>query len=262
MRICTFYLYWFCYWRYWFWKWFCYRCCICLKVLWGNWRWSLVSQESVISLSFPLIPWNDLTSVLTFSSLIFKLEYPKCQQPVQIKNIFIFKSCFIILKIFRKKDLIKMRLLCPIYKLNWRLLIEGIRAIVFYVLQLYLDTVSKCLLEYFAQSRIFRDILDGHLCLLLSVMLQLSTFYLPTIFSISFFSQIYFCKSVIKYWPESSKLLIRCFCVTFWPPISIIYKSFYKFFCRNKMCLNFYDFLQRVLFQLHFHKSSHVSYMV
>ena len=103
------------------------------------------------------------------------------------KNIFIFKSCFIILKIFRKKDLIKMRLLCPIYKLNWRLLIEGVRAIVFYVLQLYLDTVSKCLLEYFAQSRIFRDILDGHLCLLLSVMLQLSTFYLPTIFSISFF---------------------------------------------------------------------------
>ena len=86
--------------------------------------------------------------------------------------------------------------------------------------------------------------------------------FADNLFHFFFFSQIYFCKSVIKYWPESSKLLIRCFCVTFWPPISIIYKSFYKFFCRNKMCLNFYDFLQRVLFQLHFHKSSHVSYMV
>ena len=34
---------------------------------------------------------------------------------------------------------------------------------------------SKCVLEYFAQQGIFEDILDGHLCLLLSVMLQLST---------------------------------------------------------------------------------------
>ena len=125
-----------------------------------------------------------------------------------------------------------------------------------------IQTAPNVFLNILLGRGIFEDILDGHLCLLLSVMLQLSTFYLPTIFSISFFSQIYFCKSVIKYWPESSKLLIRCFCVTFWPPISIIYKSFYKFFCRNKMCLNFYDFLQRVLFQLHFHKSSHVSYMV
>ena len=34
---------------------------------------------------------------------------------------------------------------------------------------------SKCVLEYFAQPGIFGDILDGHLCLLLSVMLQLPT---------------------------------------------------------------------------------------
>ena len=72
---------------------------------------------------------------------------------------------------------------------------------------------SECVLEYFAEQQgIFEDILDGHLCLLLSLMLQLSThlLYLPPIFFR--FLKVVFQKGVVKRWTEFEKWSGRGFC--------------------------------------------------